>query len=270
MIMSFSVLMSIYKNDNPEQLSEAIASTLEQTLSPSQFVILGDGPLPPELVAVVNRFSAQCDCICFVSLERNIGLGAALNVGLKHCAHDLVARMDADDICFPDRFAKQVAFMQAHTEVAVSSGAIEEFDDESLEPIAVRNVPLEHSAITRMARRRNPINHVATIFRKELVLDVGGYPPLRKAQDYALWSCLLKEGYIMANIPDLLVRVRTGRGFLERRGLSYLRGEISLLRYQKNIGFLGWKDYLINLAIRSAMRLPPAPIKRLLYRLVRG
>ena len=269
-MMTFSVLMSIYKNDNPDQLSEAIASTLEQTLPPSQFVIVGDGPLPPELLAVVDCFSAQHESIHFVQLGRNIGLGAALNEGLKYCEHDLVARMDADDICLPDRFAKQMAFMQAHPEVVVSSGAVQEFDDRTREPIAVRKVPLEHSAIIRVARHRNPINHMATIFRKESVLALGGYPPLRKAQDYALWSLLLKEGCIMANISDLLVRVRTGRGFYERRGISYLRGEISLLRYQKSIGFLSWKDYFINLAIRSAVRLPPAPIKRLLYKLVRG
>lgn len=223
----FSVLMSIYKNDNPDQLAEAIASTLDQTLPPDQFVIVGDGSLPPDILAVVDRFSAQHECIHFVPLERNMGLGAALNEGLKHCIHELVARMDADDICLSDRFAKQVAFMQAHPEVAVSSGAIEEFDDETLEPIAVRNVPLEHSAIVRFARRRSPINHPAAIFRKEAVLSVGGYPPLRKAQDYALWSLMLTRGYKMANLPDMLLRMRTGRDLFVRRGWEQLKQEIA-------------------------------------------
>jgi glycosyltransferase involved in cell wall biosynthesis len=268
--MTFSVLMAVYRGDSPPYLKEAILSILNQTLPPDQIVIVGDGPLTPELTSLIDGFTDQYVCIDFVPLEKNVGLGAALNEGLKHCKHDLIGRMDADDICFLDRFSNQVPFMQAHPSVAVSSGAIEEFDDETLEPIAVRSVPLEYGAIVRMARRRNPINHVAAIFRREAVLAVGGYPPLRKAQDYALWSRLIQDGCTMANIPASLVRVRTGHGFLERRGATYLRSEITLLRYQKSIGFLSWKDYLINLAIRITVRLPPAPIKRLLYRLVRS
>lgn len=268
--MGFSVLMAVYKNDSPAYLLKAIASVLEQTLKPNQFVIVGDGPLPDEIIALIEDFSCRCSAIKFIPLAANVGLGAALNEGLKHCEYEFVARMDADDICLPDRFAKQVAFMQAHPDVAVSSGAIEEFDDQSGESIALRKVPQGHEAIAHMARRRNPINHMATFFRKNAVVEAGGYPPLRTSQDYALWSLLLKNGHNMANLPDLLVRVRTGRGFLERRGLSYLKGEVALLRYQKQIGFLNWFDYLINIAIRTAFRLPPAPVKRLLYRLARG
>ena len=100
----FSVLMSVYYKERPEQLRESLDSVFSQTLLPTEVVLVEDGPLTPGLYNEIERFKSACPQLKVVRLHENGGLGKALNEGLKHCSYDLVARMDSDDICFPDRF----------------------------------------------------------------------------------------------------------------------------------------------------------------------
>ncbi|MDI5890277.1 glycosyltransferase [Halomonas rhizosphaerae] len=269
--MSFSVLLSVYKDESPSYLKQALLSIWDdQLLKPSQIVIVRDGPLTSDLNSVLVDFKAVLGGVLTeVSIDKNVGLGAALNEGLKHCQYELVARMDTDDVALPNRFARQAEFMLENPDVSVCSTWVQEFDQNLKNSQGLRKVPVSHEEIVNFGKRRNPLSHPAVIFRKSAVLGVGGYPPFRKSQDYALWSLLLSRGYKMANIPEVLLHMRTGDGLMARRGLSYLMHEYRILRFQKDIGFIGWKDYLVNLAIRTTVRLPPAPIKRMLYKLAR-
>lgn len=268
--MGFSVLLSVYNKEKAEYFTRAMRSIWDdQTLKPDEIVLVKDGPLNAALNAAIEKFQIQSgDVLKVVSLEKNMGLGAALNEGLKHCSYELVARMDTDDISLPDRFEKQVKFMKDNPEIAVSSAWIEEFDEKD-NTVAIRKVPVGHEEIRKYAKSRNPISHPVTIFRKKPILAVGGYPVRRKSQDYALWSLLLVNDYKFANIPDILLRMRTNSEFLNRRGYSYLRSEISLMRTQVKIGLYNWPVFLRNLMIRSVVRLSPAFIKGLFYRYAR-
>ena len=107
----FSVLLSVYHKEKAEFLDEALNSIVCQTLKPDEIIIVEDGPLTNELNNVLDKFETENKCVKRVPLKVNSGLGKALNEGLKHCSNDLVARMDTDDIAFPDRFEKQVEFM---------------------------------------------------------------------------------------------------------------------------------------------------------------
>src|SRR5690625_3717442 len=105
----YSVLMSIYNKENPSYFKESIDSMLSQTLLPEQIVIVKDGPLTKELDAIVDQYDpSESKLFTIVPLDENIGLGRALDVGLKHCRNELVARMDTDDISLPTRCEKQV------------------------------------------------------------------------------------------------------------------------------------------------------------------
>jgi glycosyltransferase involved in cell wall biosynthesis len=266
--MKFSVLMAVCAKDNPSHLAQALQSLADQTLKADEVVLVEDGPVSAEVQSVIERYRKELK-INSVKLEQNHGLAMALNKGLQQCTHELVARMDSDDIALSRRFERQVAFMRENPDLSVISAWIEEFDQSMGHSQDIRKVPQVHGEILRFAKRRNPMNHPVSIFRKGAVLSVGGYPLFRKAQDYALWSLMLQRGHKMANIPEVLLHMRTGSAFLDRRGFSYFKQEVALLRYQKQIGFLSWKDLLINIAIRSAVRLPPDPVKRMLYRLAR-
>lgn len=190
-------------------------------------------------------------------------------VSLKHCKYDLVARMDADDISLANRFEEQVGFLKKNTHIDVLSCYIEEYDESLCQLQGVRCLPLDHKSIMTFSKHRNPISHPAAIFRKEAVLKVGGYPPFRNCQDYALWSKMLVAGCQMANLENVLLRMRLGKGLRQRRGWPYLKEEIKVLRYQLEIGFITKKQFLSNFFIRSAVRLSPTPVKAMLYKFAR-
>lgn len=266
-----SVLLSVYHKESPAYLHEALFSIWDaQTLKPDQIVLVKDGLLTPELDIVLASWQEKLgDTLTLVSLEKNVGLGAALNEGLKHCKHELIARMDTDDIAMPERFEKQIEFMQKNPDIVASSAQIEEWDTELTQKIDQRNLPTDPAAVARFAKRRSPLSHPVSIFRKSAVLDVGGYPPLRKAQDYALWSLLLINNYKLANLSDMLLKMRTGNEILERRDWRYFKQEFQLLKYQREIGFLSTYDFVLNTLLKSLLRLSPDFIKRFAYKYAR-
>jgi glycosyltransferase involved in cell wall biosynthesis len=125
----FSVLLSLYDKEKPEYLDQSLSSIWDdQTLKPNQIVLVKDGPLTPELDTLVLEWQEKLGGILtVVALPKNIGLGAALNEGLKYCKHGLVARMDADDISMPDRFEKQIAFFENNEGAVIVGSSIFEF-----------------------------------------------------------------------------------------------------------------------------------------------
>ena len=266
-----SVLLSVYVDEQPEYLNQALISIWhEQTVKPSQIVLVKDGPLSVELESVVERWRIKLpDVMTIVALPQNIGLGAALNEGLRYCQHSLVARMDTDDVALPARFEKQCAFMLNNPHVVASSAQIEEWDISLRVQLGRRQLPLSSEEVAFFAKKRSPLSHPVSIFRKESVLDVGGYPPLRKAQDFALWSLLLVNDYKLANIPDVLLKMRTGGELLRRRGWAYFKHEVQLYAFQKEIGFLSMQEYLINISSKAVLRLSPNFMKGVIYRLAR-
>lgn len=261
--MTFSVLMSVYKAEKPEYLHIALESLVNQTLQPDEVVLVEDGPLPSCLLECIDAFRDKLN-INSVKLEQNVGLARALNAGLEHCSHELVARMDSDDISLPERFEKQIAFMIAHPEVAASSAGLDEFDETGA-VFSSRVLPLTHEELAQFAKRRSPLSHAVAVFRRSVILSVGSYPPFKRSQDVALWSLLIVRGYRLANLPDTLFKVRAGAAFMSRNGLRNLDQEIAVIHYQRQIGFLSRGEMLRNIAIRFILAVVPAGVKKQLY-----
>lgn len=265
--MKFSVLMSVYVKENPAYLDECLASLGAQTLLASEIVIVQDGAITDELKSVIYKYSGTLP-IKSVKLTENRGLAKALNEGLKHCSNELVARMDTDDVSLPHRFERQVTFMFTHPGVDVSSAWIEERDQRMDKLLFVKQLPLTHDDILKFSKKRNPISHPVSIFRKTAVMSVGAYPNIFP-EDYALWSLMLVKGHRFENIPETLLYMRTGADFITRRGLNFFKGEWCLLKYQRAIGFLNYYEFCINLLIRVAIRLPPAKVRAFFYKFAR-
>jgi glycosyltransferase involved in cell wall biosynthesis len=259
----FSVLMSVYHADTPSFLMESLESLFTQSLRPLEVVIVEDGPIPRALKEVIDHYRSKLNIIS-VRIEKNLGLAKALNIGLQKCSYDLVARMDADDICLPDRFYVQVRYMEANPDVSAASAWIEEFGEQRTET-SIRRLPEGGDQLRRFARRRSPLSHPVSIFRREKILSVGGYPPFRNAQDYALWSSLMVKGYRLANIPKVLLRMRVGDNIGKKRSFRFLYHELMVLNFQRKIGFIGWADFLINSCARIMLRLAPKALIKYLY-----
>lgn len=266
----FSVLLSVYYKENPKYLEEALASIYDkQSMKPNQIVLVQDGPLTTELEKVISFWKEKLDnLLVLVPLEKNVGLAAALNEGLKYCNNELVARMDTDDIASPDRFKKQISFMKSNPDVAVSSGLVEEWSEDFSHKVSERKLPLVHEDIYRFAKSRSPISHPAVVFRKTAVLESGGYPSFYP-EDHPLWGLMLHKGYKFANLPDVLVKMRVGDAFIERRGKGFLKGEIELSKYLNEIGFINKYELFGNIVKRTLVRLAPVFVKRILYKHIR-
>ena len=266
----FSVLMSIYSKENVRYFDRAMASIWdEQTIRPNEIILVEDGRLTDDLYISISQWKEKIgSTFKTVPLKKNFGLGKALNIGLKECNYKLIARMDTDDISVPNRFQIQVDFMECHPDVSVSSGVIEEWNEDMTKMLHMRYLPMDHESIFKFAKSRCPISHPAVIYRKSAIQCVGGYPDIYP-EDYSLWSNLLQNGFKFGNTSDVLVKMRVGEALVSRRGLNFLKGEIKIFKFQKQIGFINSYEFFRNISQRLVLRLSPVFIKRLLYRFIR-
>jgi glycosyltransferase involved in cell wall biosynthesis len=262
----FSVLMSVYAKEQPEHLATALESLFAQTLPPDEVVLVKDGPLTAALDAVITEAAARHPELRAVGLERNVGLGAALNAGLRHCRHELVARMDSDDLCTPDRFQVQIPLFAADGRLAVVGGWITEFERDPADTHSVRRVPESHEAICTYAKTRCPVNHATVVFRKSAVEAVGGYNAKHLQEDYYLWARMLLAGHRFHNVQQPVLHVRTGEGQFGRRGgLRYAQAELKLLAELRRLGFLDTRQFLVGVLSRTTVRLLPSGLRKSLY-----
>ena len=265
--MSCSILLSLYAREKPTFLRDCLQSLARQTRPAAEIILVEDGAITEELRAVIDSFAATLP-IKPVRLPVNVGLGRALNAGLSHCSHMLVARMDTDDVARPTRLEKQLAYMEARPEIAVCGTWVVEKDAAMQHATFLKKLPLEHVAMAAFAKNRNPLCHPACIFRRDAVLSVGGYPAVFP-EDYALWSLMIVRGFRLGNLPEVLLDMRTGDDFIERRGFDFLKREISLVKFQRSIGFFTFFEAARFFAVRVALRLPPAWLRSLLYKYTR-
>lgn len=260
-----SVLMSVYKKENPAFLKTSLDSIYAQTLKADEIVLIEDGKIPEALEAVISQYPK----IHIVRLEKNVQLGRALEAGLKICQHELVARMDTDDIMMPDRLEKQYRFMTDHPEVASCGSDIAEFMEEDT-MLREKHMPTSPEELYRYGKKRNPLNHMTVMFRKSAIEAVGGYRHFPGLEDYDLWSRLLANGYQIANIPEVLVKARIGDRFASRRGgWSYFKRYLQLRKEQYRIGYLNKKEYIVACVLTFGMTVMPEKLREKAYAVLR-
>lgn len=266
----FSVLLSIYYKETPSYLSLALYSIWEnQNQRPSEIVIVKDGSLTEELDQVIDTFSKIAPVKC-LSLDKNYGLGIALAKGVEQCTNEIIARMDTDDIAQPDRFEKQVNFLLKHPEYDVVGSNIAEFNQSANDIVSYRKVPEKANEIALFAKRRNPMNHMSVVFRKEAVINAGNYIPFPGYEDYYLWVRMLQNGSKFYNIQENLILARIGNNMLARRqGKEFFMQELKLQKKFYKIGFLNRFDYFLNVLLRATPRLFPISGLKYVYKTLR-
>ena len=230
---NFSVLLSIYKNEKPDFVTDSFKSILNQSLIPNEVILVEDGPLTNELYEVIDSFKKEYPTIFkIVTLKKNVGLGLALNRGLEECSNELVARMDTDDIAKHTRFEKQVNAFIKKPKLSIVGSNVDEFTEDTNEVISQRVVPETHEDLVHFAKRRNPFNHPSVMYKKSDVLSVGGYQDYRRSQDYDLFVRMLNNGYQGYNIQESLLYFRADHDNLGRRKSWVKTKNDILLRYK--------------------------------------
>lgn len=263
----FSVLMSVYKKENSAFLKLALKSIWnDQVLKPNEIVIVKDGPLTDELNEALEAFSKEKP-VKLIQLDKNYGLGIALNKGLQECTYDIVARMDSDDISKPNRFKTQLAKFKEDPELDVIGAAIDEFESDIDQVKATRRLPEGGPELYRLATKRNPMNHPVVMFRKEAVLAVGGYKHFPLFEDYYLWARMMVNGSKFYNCPESLLYFRFSTNTYNRRaGLSYALTELKLEKEFFKMGLLKWWDFLTNVPLKFGIRISPKFFRIYLYK----
>ncbi|MFN8107647.1 MAG: glycosyltransferase [Nocardioidaceae bacterium] len=263
----FSLLISTYAKDNPEFLVEAFKSSVHnQTRPPAEVVLVQDGPVPKALAKAIDLIISQSPVpVKLLPLANNEGLGPALDAGLAAASYEIVARMDADDLSFPDRFAKQLPMIEAGADI-VGSGLLE-FGSDVRDVVGRRTPPTKADEIRRVIKFRDPFNHPTIVYRKGAVVAAGGYCDMPLLEDYLLFTRMVVGGASPENLAEPLVYYRVGEGAYARRGgLELFKSELALQRRFWRLGIVNRREYVRNVAVRAGYRLVPERLRKAAYR----
>ncbi|RHE34973.1 glycosyltransferase [Eubacterium sp. AM28-29] len=259
----YSVLMSLYKKENPEYLRIAIDSMLNQTVAPDEIVLVEDGPLTDELYAVLDDYPM----LHRVKNEINLGLGLALNVGLKKCRNELVARMDTDDCSKPERCEKQLQRFLEKPYLAIVGSHIDEFIGDTSNVISQRIVPTTSEEIYKFAKKRSAFNHPAVMYSKTAVLENNGYADLKRNQDVDLFGRMQFKGYKAENIDEALLWFRSSDELAKRRkSWQNTWSYIATIRKFWKMGYSSFTDYAIVGIAQTGMYLMPIKLQNYIYK----
>jgi glycosyltransferase involved in cell wall biosynthesis len=221
-----AVLMAAYNAETT--LCAAVDSILANTVPCDLFVVDDCSRIPVEEVL------GSRPGVTVIRLPRNAGLAAALNVGLRHILplkYKYVARMDADDVSSPQRFATQIAFLERHPEVAMVGSGARFIDDKTGGLIMYYVPPLDPEAIRKALYFNNCFVHPTWLFRGEVLERLGPYSlDYPAAEDYEFLRRISSRA-VVANVPDFLLdyRISTGGISVSKRRRQLLdRLEIQL------------------------------------------
>ena len=263
--MKFSVLMTIYINDNPVYLYKALLSIIKQTLVPTEIVIVKDGAVTDSILKVLEKAKTKHNNIKIISLKENKGQSEALNQGLLNCSYDLVARMDSDDISTKKRFELQInVFSEDHSIDAVS-GTTEDFSSNG-KKYGKRLLPQSGEKLYQFSKKRSPLNHGAVMYKKEKVLAVGGYKKFIQVQDYILWADMLLNNCKFYNLKEILLKVRVDDKYSRKGTKNYIKEEILLQKYLYEKGLISKFGMYINILTKIGIRIFPKKILFFIYK----
>lgn len=262
----YSVLMTVYTKDKPEYFSLALESMVKQTYRPDEIVLVKDGPIVKELQQVIDKYISLGAPIVQVQLSKNIGLGLALNEGIKVIKNELIARMDSDDYSMPERCELQVKEFEKNPSIDIIGCPVLEFVGNIENIVGERKVPLTNEEIYKFAKKRDPFNHPTVMYRKSAVEKAGCYSDYRKNQDTDLWIKMLSNNVTCRNLAAPVFRFRFDEGTYKKRK-SWLNTKILIeIRYKAwKSGFNSFGEFLIVAIVQLGMYIFPVGFQKFLY-----
>ena len=264
---NYSVLTTVYAKEKPEFLKQCLDSMLQQTVPPSEYVLVKDGPLTKELDAMILEYQTNYPIFKVVQLKENAGCGPASIAGMDACTNEFVARIDSDDISLPTRCEKELALLESEEDLAVVGTDLYEFEEDPAVITAVKKMPTQPEEIFAFGKKRNPFNHSTVMFRKSIVQKNGGYAPLRRSLDLELFTRLLWKGCKCRNIGEPLVLFRTGSARIKRKkNWTNLRCDLAVYKKNYQAGYLRLSEYMYVVFRQIVFFIMPSFLAKALYR----
>lgn len=264
----YSVLMSVYYKENASYLDYSIDSMLKQSIFPNEFVIVKDGKLTNDLDKIIEKYSNKYpELFKVVELEKNMGLGEALRVGILNCKYEFIARMDSDDYSVPDRIEKEFTIFEKMPELGLVGSNVEEFEDE-IENIKCHVVlPETNEQIEKFSKKRCPFRHPSLLYKKSEVINAGNYRTFYLCEDYDLYIRMIKNNCKCYNIQEPLVFMRISEDFYKRRGgWKYMKTILKFKSEQLKTGYFSVFDFLITTIPHIIVCLMPNKLRDYIYR----
>lgn len=264
----FSVLMSVYKKENPHFLDQALNSIENQTVVPTEIVLVEDGPISKELGKIIEEHRTNfVNNFKVIKSIRNQGLGAALRLGTEFVSTNWIARMDSDDISVQNRFELQLKEIVKNPELAVIGGQIQEFSGNPSNIIGYRKVPTTEPLLRQFIKWRSPFNHPSVMLNKSILQKVGGYIPYGNLEDYYLWARIIVHKFHVKNIDRVLIKMRADEGIYQRRGkFSNIKYFYRLRKFLYKHKVLTWRERILGDWVMTANILIPGWLRKIIYR----
>ena len=264
--MEFSVLMTVYDKEKPYNLRKSLLTSYQQTIKPTEIILVCDGELTQELYDEIERIKSEIPILKVYQLDTNVGSGPASRFGVEKCNTDLIARMDSDDYSVETRFEKQIkAFEENPNLVMVGTNILEK----NTEFTALKTVPKKTEEIREYSKFRNPFNNPSSMMKKEYILKVGNYRKFRYLEDYDLTMRLIHDNPTkdFLNIQEPLVVMQTDdSSYLRRGGLLYVKTEFFLQVDFYKRGYLTKLELCRNIFVRNIVRVMPNSVRKLIYK----
>lgn len=265
------VIESVYKNDKSAYLRLSLDSIFAQSFQNFKLLLYIDGPVPEGIWRVIRSYKDER--LKVIDNPVNKGLATALNILLSRCKeYSFIARMDADDIALPDRFEKQIAYLEAHPEVDMVGGAINEIDENGNDRGKTTRYPCESDLCRAFFAKRNPVAHPTVMFRRSFFEKAGWEYPTDyvRNEDTRLWHEGYKNGCVIANIPDVVLNFRmTDSMFKQRRnGRNFAKSQLKLRKLiAKDLGY-GTMAYVHAYSMYLLM-ISPSWVLKFAYKVLR-
>lgn len=194
-----------------QMIDEAIESMLNQTFTDFEIIAIDDGS-EDDTKHILDNWAIS-DPRIKVFFKDHSGIIDTLNYGVKYCSADYIARMDADDHSHPERLAEQIAFLDGHPEISLVSCLVEGFPQHDVREgfrvyIDWLNSLKSNHEIQRDIYIESPLPHPSVVYRKQVILEVGGYQEHGWAEDYDLWLRLAQAGKVFSKVPKILLEWR--------------------------------------------------------------
>ncbi len=258
-----SVVINVYINDDPLAFKRAMESIINQSYKPKEIIVVEDGPLTEGHYKVLQELNFINIKYKSIKLEKNAGRGIARGEGVKAAECELIAIMDSDDICMPQRFEKQVNIFESNPLVDVCGGRLDELVNTPDSIESSRIMPQSDNEIKKILKKRNPINHVTVMMKKNKVLQAGNYLPGYIDEDYYLMCRLYLCGAQFFNLSDTLVKANIGNGMINRRGgYDLFKSQLLFNKWMLSKEIISVSRFVMNITERFIVEVLMTPYLR--------
>lgn len=267
---TYSALLSIYKNDSLNAVRDCIDSLFSQEGKGfDEIIVVLEGEVTSDIINLLSEYDRKVLKTYHLNDVKgplNYGLPSCLNYGISVAESEYIVRIDSDDVAVSYRLEEIRSYAQSNPDVCLFGAHIQEFNEDMTISGKLRKVPLTNQEILRYGAWRNPFNGPAVVFKKNIAIQIGGYPQIASNEDWCFWALFMNLGYKVGNIDSVHVHMRAGEDIIaRRRGKRYSKGEVDSIKYLYAVGWFSISKFLISVITRRAIRLLPLFVLKRIY-----